>query len=302
MDNQPRTPPWPEGNHCFHHGFQSWIDATAQALLSAHLLTQMSDILGRPDVADDLRREANLLRRVINETMWNERLCSYVDRHRDGTPSEVLGVGGFWMLLDEQLPEDRVAAMVALLQDPLHFNRPHRVPSLSAKDPSYDPTGGYWLGGVWPPTNLMILRGLHLQKQSEPAFAIATNHVENVTKVFTKTNTVWENYAPETAAPGNPAKGDFAGWSGLGPVAVLFESVFGLQPDAPSGCLIWNIHLTDAFGVEDYPFGTKGLLSLRSESRAFCTDEPQVNISSNIPLTVQLHWKGGSRNIRVAPK
>ncbi len=302
MDNQPRTRPWPEGNNLFHHGFQSWIDATAQALLSAHLLTQMSDILGRPDVADDMRREASLLRRVINETMWNEGLCSYVDRHRDGTLSEMLGVGGFWMLLDEQLPEDRLASMVALLKDPLHFNRPHRVPSLSAKDPSYDPTGGYWLGGVWPPTNLMILRGLHLQKQSELAFTIAINHVENITKVFNETNTVWENYAPETASPGNPAKGDFTGWSGLGPVAVLFESVFGLQPDAPTGCLIWNIHLTDAFGVEDYPFGTKGLLSLRSERRALSTDEPQVNITSNIPLTVQLNWNGGSRNIRIEPQ
>lgn len=49
-------------------------------------------------------------------------------------------------------------------------------------------------------------------------------------QVFNDTGTVWENYSPEEAAPGSPAKPDFCGWGGLGPVAVLFEFIFGLCP------------------------------------------------------------------------
>jgi hypothetical protein len=301
MDNQPRMLPWPEGNTCFHHGFLSWIDATAQALLSARLLARMADILKRPEVATDMRREADLLATVVHRTLWNERLHAYVDRLRDGTKSDMVGVGGFWMLLDEQLPAERLAGMVALLKDPAHFKRPHMVPSLSAAHPSYDKTGGYWLGSVWPPTNLMVLRGLHLQRHDDLAFTIACNHVDNVTKVFTKTKTVWENYAPEQAASGKPAKGDFTGWGGLGPVAVLMESVFGLRPDVPAGRLLWDVRLTDAHGVEDYPFGRKGLLALNVGSRASASDEPKVSITSNIALSVTLRWEGGTRDIAVAP-
>ena len=47
------------------------------------------------------------------------------------------------------------------------------------------------------------------------ARTIALNHVDNVLQVFQKTGTVWENYAPESAAPGEPAKPDFVGWTGL---------------------------------------------------------------------------------------
>ena len=43
---------------------------------------------------------------------------------------------------------------------------------------------------------------------------IALNHLSSMGKVFAQTGTVWENYAPDALAPGNPAKGDFVGWSG----------------------------------------------------------------------------------------
>jgi hypothetical protein len=147
----------------------------------------------------------------------------------------------------------------------------------------------------------MVLRGLHLQRHDDLAFTIARNHVDNVTKVFAKTKTVWENYAPEQAASGKPAKGDFTGWGGLGPVAVLMESVFGLRPDVPAGRLLWDVRLTDAHGVEDYPFGRKGLLALNVGSRASASDEPKVSITSNIALSVTLRWAGGTRDIAVAP-
>src|SRR5690606_9831887 len=114
---------------------------------------------------------------------------------------------------------DRLAGFVAHLENPAEFNRPHRVPSLAADEPGYCSDGGYWRGGVWPPTQYMVLRGLTRTGHHDLAHDIACNHVDCVTRTFRDTATLWENYAPERAAPGNPARPDFVGWAGIGPVA-----------------------------------------------------------------------------------
>ncbi len=165
--------------------------------------------------------------------------------------------------------------------------------------PDYQPDGGYWNGSVWPPTNYMVLRGLTRYGHNQLAHEIGLNHVENVTEVYRQTGTVWENYAPESASPGKPAKGDFVGWGGVGPVAVLLEYVFGLGPDVPPGRPVWDLRLTDAFGVRNYPFGPDASLDISVASRASVSDEPRVEITATQPVTVQLRWPGGSRELRV---
>ena len=132
------------------------------------------------------------------------------------------------------MPPARLAPFVAHLEDPRAFKRPHRVPSLSADHPAYDARGGYWKGAVWAPTTYMVLRGLTEVGRDALAHEIGRNHLDNVVAVFEKTGTVHENYAPESAAPGTPSKRDFVGWTGLPPIAVLLEYVFGLRPDAPA--------------------------------------------------------------------
>ena len=301
MDNQPRLLPWPEGNVCFHHGFLSWIDATAQALFSARLLRHMALILGRAEVAADMEAEAAFLAPLIHEKMWHDKLGTYVDLQRDGRRSEMVGIGGLWMLMDENLPAERLARLTALIEDPAHYNRPHMLPTLSASHPQYDPTGGYWQGGVWAPTTCMVIRGLHLHGQDDLAHKIARNHLDNVVAVFNQTNTVWENYAPESAAPGKPAKPDFTGWSGLGPVALLLESVFGLRADVPAARLVWDVRLCEAHGVRQYPFGPGGELDLAVEARANPAEEPRVSVRSDARLTLELRWAGGRREMAVAP-
>jgi len=66
--------------------------------------------------------------------------------------------------------------------DTQEFNRLHRVPSLSADHPEYDPKGSYWRGGVWAPTNYMILRGLTSLGYHALAYEIGINHHSNVCK------------------------------------------------------------------------------------------------------------------------
>ena len=298
MDNQPRTPP---GCDPFvEHGHMTWIDATAQAALNARLLVQMADVLGRSADVADLRAEWPRLARYINDHLWDAGRGCYCDRLRDGALSTVPSIAAFWTLLAGIVPAERIDALLAHLDDPMEFNRPHRVPSMGASHPAYDPAGGYWKGGVWPPTNYMVLRGLTECGRDALAFEIASNHLRHVTETFAATGTVWENYAPESSAPGNPAKGDFVGWGGVGPVAVLFEYLFGLRPDVPRSRLVLDVRLAGRYGVNHYPFGVGGLLDLTVAARRGAADEPAVTVRSNVALTIDLRWSGGRREIAVA--
>jgi hypothetical protein len=73
--------------------------------------------------------------------------------------------------------------------------------------------------------------------------------------VFQQTGTVWENYAPESMAPGNPSKKDFVGWSGCGPIALLIENVLGFRPDGARQALHWNLRLAEPHGIRRLRFG-----------------------------------------------
>ena len=304
MDNQPRFPQrastangWPE--RLTYHGHAVWIDACLQQILSADLLLRMAEALGRLKLVSDLREEIDNLSLTVNERLWSEETAFYHDELEDGTLSGVRTIGAYWALLAGVVPRERVAPFVGHLEDPARFGRPHRVPSLSADHPEYDGEGGYWLGGVWPPTNYMVLRGLDRAGYHELAHEISREDLDNVVRVFEETGTLWENYAPELAAPGNRAKGDFVGWSGLAPIAGLFEYVFGLRADAPSGRLLWDVRLLENHGVRDYPFGKDGVLDLSCAARNSSAEEPEIQVRSTVPLQLVVRWEGREKTVAV---
>jgi len=306
MDNQPRFPERPAGDigwpeRLVYHGHVVWIDICLQQLLSADLLLQMADALGRLEEVADLREERERLSRTVNEHLWNEETAFYHDELADGMLSDVQTVGAYWALLAGAVPPERISPFVAHLENPRRFKRPHRVPSLSAGHPEYRADGGYWLGGVWPPTNYMVLRGLDRAGYHELAHEISREDLDHVVRVFEETGTLWENYAPEEAAPGNPAKGDFVGWSGLAPVAGLFEYVFGLRADAPAGRLLWDVRLLDGHGVSRYPFGRDGVLDLSCAARGSAGEEPRIEARSTVPLELVIRWDGGEKILGVVP-
>jgi hypothetical protein len=255
--------------------------------------------------------------------MWDERTAFYYDRLAGGKLSRVKHIGAYWALLAAVVPPDRMQSFVAHLESTAEFNRPHRIPALSADDPHYSPTGNYWCGGVWAPTNYMVLKGLDASGMGGLAHEIARNHLANIVSVYEsdetrwqnadqfrhffgledleleETHTLWENYAPEAAAPGETSKPGYVGWSGLPPIAVLFEDVFGLAPDALSARLTWNVRLLEEHGVRRYPFGQHGVLDLACARRATAQEKPTVEIESNVPLTLEIRWEGGVDSIRV---
>jgi hypothetical protein len=295
MDNQPRMPEGNVAEHC--HGHMAWIDTCLQQILSARTLVAMSRSLGDPWPVGDIQEEADRLVRLVNARMWDRRDGFYYDRWPDGRLSRVKSIAGFWALLADAAPPGRRRRLIRHLEEPGEFNRPHRVPSLSADHPLYRPGGDYWRGSVWAPSNYMVLEGLTARGRGRLAHEIALNHLGNVCTVFEETGTLWENYAPESAARGEQSARDFVGWTGLVPIAVLLEHVFGLRPDAAAGRLSWDVRLLESHGVRRYPFGRDGLLDLSAGPRRSPDERPSVEAASTVPLTLEVRWAGGREEI-----
>ena len=300
MDNQPRMQPGRNVSHS--NGHMVWVDATLQAVLDARCLVNMARELEHDEDAPALEEEISLLTKLVNDRLWSEEDAFYFDEWRNGQKSGVKSVAAYWALLAGVVPKERMERFVSHLENEREFKRPNRVPTLSADSPDYDPRGGYWRGAVWAPTNYMILRGLEQNGYGALAHEIALACVDHATRVFGDTGTVWENYAPESPAPGEVgghlAARDFVGWSGLFHTSILYEYVMGIKSDPVHGRLRWVVRLTEAHGIDNYPFGSAPV-DLRCEGRASAKDEPNVTIHSPCPIEAEIVWDGGRKIVSV---
>jgi hypothetical protein len=149
----------------------------------------------------------------------------------------------------------------------------------------------------------MVLKGLDAYGKFDFSHEIACTHLDAAVEVFKETGTLFENYAPVKQegkfAKGGTALSDFVGWTGLIPISVMFEYVFGIKPDASNNVIKWYVNLTDRHGVEKYPFGTEGELTLICEARKDASEEPVITASSNIPVTLEVIWNGKTKRIEL---
>ncbi len=285
MDNQPRAGARAHDS-MLHHAHMTWVDANMQAALNCWVLAQMAQLLDEPDLAEALNEERAFLHREINRRMWNDNSGFYHDLDPSGNPVSLKTIGAYWALLDKDfVPKEREEPFIRHLRDQEAFNRPHRVPSISADSEGYDPeTGNYWCGGVWSPTNYVVLKGLRRAGQRRLAHQIAVNHLQCVARVFQHTDTFWENYAPETAAPGSPAKADFVGWTGVSAIAILLEDAIGISVDWPLRRVTWDRRLEGelAYGVRNFPLGREGVMSMVGDGMSI-----EIVTDSSFNLTVR---------------
>ncbi len=301
MDNQPRMDGYTSDDvePSYHHGHMVWVDACIQQIISCNVLIDMARVIGREADAADMVEERERLTRLVNDRLWDEESHFYYDLWQNGRLSGVKSIAAYWALLADILPGARLTPFVAHLDNEREFKRPNRVPTLAADHPGYREGGHYWCGSIWAPTNHMVLCGLRRNGYEAMAHEIAVTALRHVTEVFEETGTLWENYAPEMTSRGSASEPNFVGWSGIFPITSLFEYVFGLEARAESREMIWNIRLTEAFGVQQLPFGLHGMVDLHCAARKDVREKPQVTVRSDEEMTLILRWEGGEEILRV---
>lgn len=293
MDNMPRVSD--KYNTIYSHGHMIWLDACLQQIMVANQLLQMGFYLERWQEIEEFEDDIKKLTAYINENMWSEKDGFLYDQYADNSLSTTQGVYAYWALQTDVLSKDRLDKLVAHLNDTTTFNRLHRVPSLAANHPKYNPKGRYWVGGVWPGANYMVVTGLQKQGYNKLAYDIALNHYQNVFEVYKKTGTFWEYYTPEAAEPGFMARKDFVGWTGLPPIAELIEDVFGIRGNYLDKHITIEVNLTDAYGIDRYPFGPKDDISIKVAKRANTSERPHVTVKTTEPFKVTLLWGDGQK-------
>ncbi len=298
MDNQPRVP---DSNK--HHRHWTWVDASFQAGLSISILEQMALVLEKKELVDQLSREKTAITSQINAHLWSNEAEFYLDRDENGRFSQAKTIGAFWGLQEKSLiPKERRLKFIQHLRDSWSFGVEHPLPSLSADSEGYNSlTGNYWRGAVWPATTYMVLKGLRQLKQHKLVHKIAKKHLEHVTAVYKETDTLWENYTPEQAAPGDPAKRDYWGVSALTPISILLEDVIGIHVDWPQSRVYWDKRLKteQEFGVQNYPLGDGGMMDLVGDQERIVvtTDTPFTLVVRDATLNIQTAVSPGTTEI-----
>ncbi|MEI7437418.1 MAG: trehalase family glycosidase [bacterium] len=305
MDNAPRGGRYRDGSGMAH------VDLSAQQALSARCLAQIATALGKKPLAARFEKEFAELGEIINTLMWSEKTGFYHDifdddyRYKNIINSKT--VAGFWPLLAGIATHGRADRLIEHLLNPAEFWRKHPVPSLSADDPNYDSLGAYWRGGVWAPTNYMVVKGLEQHGRRDLAFELAVKHMENLCEVYSgfEPSSLWECYSPDLARPataklGELSRSNFVGWTGLGPVAMLIEDILGVEVDVPANTITWRPCLLEEHGIKRLAFG-KGYVDLLCESRQSRETPPTVRVSSTVPFKLRVEWvqRQAEKNIRI---
>ena len=295
MDNSPRS-----GYSAAHQDGSDvcFVDLCCQQVLAARCLAKMAPFVGKADEVSSWTAEANALAEKINLLMWSERTGFYHDVYIDtNNRLAVKTAAGFWALVSGVATPERAARLANSLTAGKVFFAHSGVPSLSADDPNYDPEGGYWLGGVWPPIQYMICRGLRANGYRKLAREIATRHLNSMLAVLDgdESKTIWECYAPDFDRPstdkvGLPVRKDFVGWGGLGPLVMLVEDVMGLEIDALGKRIVWNLSEKGLQGLRNVPFNG-GTVSL--EANALGDEAFRVKIDTDRPFCLMVVSRNG---------
>ncbi len=294
MDNTPRSG-------------SGWVDMSAQMVLQYNDLAAMCRQLGQLDKADKFRARAEAIAKKINKYMWNEDDGLYYDVDDNGDQVKWKTVGCFWPLLAGITNKHQESKLIANLKDPKSFWRKNVFPALAADQKYYEPTGGYWKGGVWPPTNYAIIRGLTLRGYEDFALEAATRHLDSMARVFEDTGTVWELYAPDMDRLGSGHQGehgdhqarpDFVGWTACGPIALLIENIIGIRPDGVKNELTWNLTRTDRHGINNLRFGnvTASLICKKQNSNL---SAPIIDVMTDHDFVLIVKWAKGTKKFKL---
>jgi glycogen debranching enzyme len=261
MDNTPR------GREAYEDIL--WFDLLAQQALAALRISALADSIGRPEIAETFRAKHQTLKTLANTYYWNDEDGTYYDIRRDD-PTVQVNVktpAAYWGLLAGFCDDAQAAKLATLAADPeIGFGGKMPWPSVTPDDPDFHADGYYWQGGIWLPMAYMATCALREGGHADIADPLAENLLAHMFKTWKtyEPHTIWEAYSPTHPEPstdkaefeGQRVRPDFCGWSALGPISLLIESVIGIHRiDALKKEVHWRLHRDTRHGIRRLRFG-----------------------------------------------
>ena len=300
MDNSPvsgyQSPDLDGSDTCF-------IDLASQQALSAMHIALICKKLGLTEKQKFYESEHKRICDLINGIHWSERAKWYFNFFARGWEGERVKfinsktAASFWTLLCGAATGERLRHMVDHMFNEDEFYTKVPFASLSKDDPNYDPAGAYWLGGVWPPTNLAAIKGLAATGYWEMARDASIKFLDAMCRVDKDPSFggIWESYAPESYRPGTTeyntlSRESFVGWGGIAPITLFIESIIGLEFNASSNTVTFHLNSRERCGVENMIFNGNKISVTCAEYKPF-KGQTKIVAHAEKPLTLTVVTK-----------
>ncbi len=265
MDNSPR------GEYLSRHLDGSgvcFVDLACQQALTAEMLGNIYTVLGSSQKADFYFAEHKRICGLINKYHWDEKTGFYYDFFARSSPDKRVKlintktIAAAWTLLCGAAQGERFDKVLKHFLNKDEFNTLIPFASLSRDDLNYDPTGGYWLGSSWHPTDYVLLFAMFQNGYKKEARNAALKILNGMYEVFKNPEFggIWEAYSPEEYKPattenGELCKPEFVGWGGLLPIPALIEIVLGINLNVPENTVTLDISADEYGGIRNLDFG-----------------------------------------------
>ena len=244
-----------------------FIDLACQQALSAQCMAKMFGVLGNEEKKSFYEGEHNRICSLINQRHYSEAAGWYFNFFtRTWKEDRVKFINSktaaaFWTLVCGAAKGERLRRVVSHMFNENEFYTKIPFATLSRDDPNYDSAGGYWLGGVWAPTNLAATKGLCACGYDELAREAAYKYLDGMCRVESDPafGSIWECYAPESFRPATTeyntlSRDEFVGWSGVAPITMLIENIIGLSFDAEENQVTFRLNSRGEYGLENMVF------------------------------------------------
>ncbi|WP_153301511.1 MGH1-like glycoside hydrolase domain-containing protein [Endozoicomonas arenosclerae] len=269
----------------------AWLDISAQMKLHYDAMANIERVLGNNEQSEAYKAKSSELKDKINECMWDSHNGGYFNvRGTCENKETTFTLSMFWTLYAEVASQSQVDAMLPMLSSSLYFKSEMPYPSLAQiywpilkwlrlLRYQFNEDGNYWQGGSWPPLVYITLKGLmnyaadkhnawleytastekYLEKLANNL--IQASNESETTEPETLKEQFYEYNSPTNGGPGKrndekktPAKSNFLGWAGLGPIGLVQESLIGINVHETS--ITWHLHRYDTHGIRNLHIGS----------------------------------------------
>jgi putative isomerase len=198
------------------------VDLNAYLYAEKRYLSLMAKVLGNIKDGDNFTREAEALKLLIQNCMFDSETGYFYDIRSFGKGlCKIQGPEGWIPLWAGVATKEQAERVKQIMLNPSKFNTYIPFPTLAADHPKFTPTyDGYWRGPVWLDQAYFAIKGLAYYGYKKEAMDFTYKLFNRLEGLENSTQPIYENYDPLN---GNGLNAPHFSWSAAHLLLLLIE-------------------------------------------------------------------------------
>lgn len=212
--------------------------------LDCWALHELARIIGRIELAEELKAEFERIKTLVNKELWDESSGIYRNRLWNGALSGRISPTSFYPMIAGIASAAQAERMVAehLLNENEFWGR-YVIPSISKDDPAFSDQK-FWRGRIWAPMNFLVSEGLKRYGMDDISYEFSKRSRMLFLEEWQKYNHIHENYHAVTGDGNDDISDPVYTWGAL----LAYIAIGELAEAQPWGFLRFgNLGGEDAF-------------------------------------------------------